>query len=146
MKDEEFIAIKNRVLLAIFVAIVFTIPLFIFMLNKFGNGGSAVINSINKKEEMVIFITSSKCKLCDEVNDYLKDKDVKFTTINIDHDDYYEMVLKKLDLSKENIVVPSLIYVEDGKLYSSMVDINDKEQIDSFIRFNIEKIRDEDRG
>ena len=47
--DQDFIALRNRIVLAVLVAIVFTIPLIIFIFNKFGNNSSLILNSLNKK-------------------------------------------------------------------------------------------------
>ena len=135
--DQDFIALRNRIVLAVLVAIVFTIPLIIFIFNKFGNNSSLILNSLNKKENLVLLVTKEECKSCEDSENLLKKQKVNYTLLNKDQETNYEKIIRKIGISDDDIIVPTIIYVEEGLLYSSLVTPTKKELI-SYIEINRE--------
>lgn len=133
--DQDFIALRNRIVLAVLVAIVFTIPLIIFIFNKFGNNSSLILNSLNKKENLVLLVTKEECKSCEDSENILKKQKVNYTLLNKDQETNYEKIIRKIGISDDDIIVPTIIYVEEGLLYSSLVTPTKKELI-SYIEIN----------
>lgn len=133
--DQDFIALRNRIVLAVLVAIVFTIPLIIFIFNKFGNNSSLILNSLNKKENLVLLVTKEQCKSCEDSENILKKQKVNYTLLNKDQETNYEKIIRKIGISDDDIIVPTIIYVEEGLLYSSLVTPTKKELI-SYIEIN----------
>lgn len=133
--DQDFIALRNRIVLAVLVAIVFTIPLIIFIFNKFGNNSSLILNSLNKKENLVLLVTKEECKSCEDSENILKKQKVNYTLLNKDQEINYEKIIRKIGISDDDIIVPTIIYVEEGLLYSSLVTPTKKELI-SYIEIN----------
>ncbi|MCI8568356.1 MAG: hypothetical protein HFJ11_00050 [Bacilli bacterium] len=133
--DQDFIALRNRIVLAVLVAIVFTIPLIIFIFNKFGNNSSLILNSLNKKENLVLLVTKEECKSCEDSENLLKKQKVNYTLLNKDQETNYEKIIRKIGISDDDIIVPTIIYVEEGLLYSSLVTPTKKELI-SYIEIN----------
>mgnify|MGYP001152816195 CR=1 FL=1 len=133
--DQDFIALRNRIVLAVLVAIVFTIPLIIFIFNKFGNNSSLILNSLNKKENLVLLVTKEECKSCEDSENLLKKQKVNYTLLNKDKETNYEKIIRKIGISDDDIIVPTIIYVEEGLLYSSLVTPTKKELI-SYIEIN----------
>lgn len=134
--DQDFIALRNRIVLAVLVAIVFTIPLIIFIFNKFGNNSSLILNSLNKKENLVLLVTKEECKSCEDSENLLKKQKVNYTLLNKDQETNYEKIIRKIGISDDDIIVPTIIYVEEGLLYSSLVTPTKKELI-SYIEINV---------
>ena len=133
--DQDFIALRNRIVLAVLVAIVFTIPLIIFIFNKFGNNSSLILNSLNKKENLVLLVTKEECKSCEDSENLLKKQKVNYTLLNKDQETNYEKIIRKIGISDDDIIVPTIMYVEEGLLYSSLVTPTKKELI-SYIEIN----------
>ena len=133
--DQDFIALRHRIVLAVLVAIVFTIPLIIFIFNKFGNNSSLILNSLNKKENLVLLVTKEECKSCEDSENLLKKQKVNYTLLNKDQETNYEKIIRKIGISDDDIIVPTIIYVEEGLLYSSLVTPTKKELI-SYIEIN----------
>lgn len=133
--DQDFIALRKRIVLAVLVAIVFTIPLIIFIFNKFGNNSSLILNSLNKKENLVLLVTKEECKSCEDSENLLKKQKVNYTLLNKDQETNYEKIIRKIGISDDDIIVPTIIYVEEGLLYSSLVTPTKKELI-SYIEIN----------
>lgn len=133
--DQDFIALRNRIVLAVLVAIVFTIPLIIFIFNKFGNNSSLILNSLNKKENLVLLVTKEECKSCEDSENLLKKQKVNYTLLNKDQETNYEKIIRKIGISDDDIIVPTIIYIEEGLLYSSLVTPTKKELI-SYIEIN----------
>ena len=130
MKDPEVIQLRNRFILGIIIIIIFLIPLLIFISNKSGASDSIIINKINNKEKLFIFITSNNCSNCKEIEKIIKNEKIDYIELNKDKIKNYNYILKKIDISEEEITIPSLIYEENGKNYAILTNIKEEELID----------------
>ena len=125
--DEEVTRMLKRLLFAVIIAIIFIIPVAIFVYNKFDNSTSDILAKM-KKEKVLIFINGYKCYKCREIKKVLDEYNIKYYEINKDlNNQNYKIILDKIKLSEEYAPAPSLILVEDGKL---SVNINDFNEID----------------
>ena len=64
MKDPEFIMLRNRVLIGIFISIIFIIPICFFIKNKLLVTESDLEKSIKNKEDILILFTEENCSKC----------------------------------------------------------------------------------
>lgn len=136
MRDPEFIQLRNRFLMALGIALIFTIPMILFVVNKFNEKPSKVIESINKKENIIVFVTEENCPSCLNSKNILKENNVSFYELNKDtNKNNYEVILRKISMSTSDITPPTLIYIEEGKLSSSLVNPNEKE-LKSYLDYN----------
>lgn len=136
MRDPEFIQLRNRFLMALAIALIFTIPMILFVVNRFNEKPSKVIESINKKENIIVLVTEENCPSCLNNKNILKDNNVPFYELNKDtNKNAYEVTLRKLSMSISDIKPPTLIYIEEGKLSSSLVNPNEKE-LKSYLDYN----------
>ena len=135
MKDEEFIKLKNNFFKSVFFVLLFIVPFTIALITKFGTNNTNIENKIRNKETMLILITEKKCNKCREIKDILKKQNVNYYEINIDKTTIndYQRILRKIKISENDIVIPTMIYVEDGNLKSSLVDIKNKNELLSYI-------------
>lgn len=135
MKDEEFIKLKNNFFKSVFFVLLFIVPFTIALITKFGTNNTNIENKIRNKETMLILITEKKCNKCREIKDILKKQNVNYYEINIDKTTIndYQRILRKIKISENDIVVPTMIYVEEGNLKSSLVDIKNKNELLSYI-------------
>ena len=135
MKDEEFIKLKNNFFKSVFFVLLFIVPFTIALITKFGTNNTNIENKIRNKETMLILITEKKCNKCREIKDILKKQNVNFYEINIDKTTIndYQRILRKIKISENDIVIPTMIYVEEGNLKSSLVDIKNKNELLSYI-------------
>ena len=65
----------------------------------------------------------------------MKDKEVPYYELNFDKTTIndYKRILRKVKISENDIVIPTLIYIQDGNLRSSLVNIKDKNELLSYI-------------
>ncbi len=133
--NEELIELRNRFLFGLGVALVFTIPMLFVFINKFGDKPSKVLEYINNDESMVLFIVEEDCKNCSKTENILKENSVPYTKINRDRESKYEEILKRINIPKSDIEAPSIIYLKDGELHSSLIKPENEELL-SFIDFN----------
>lgn len=136
MRDPEFIELRNKFLIGVVVAILFAIPVMIFVYKSFNVKESDVLTNIKKKEDMVIFLSSNTCDLCSGVEDILKEKNVSYLTLNIDKNVDYKEVMRRFHISEKVVEVPGIIKVEDGKMVSNMMRISDKNELNEFLDFH----------
>lgn len=132
MKDPEFIQLVKKVIFAVVIVLLFIIPIFFVIKNKFSDGNHNILNNIRNEKNMVLLITSEDCSNCKEIRKVLKNKNIKYTVLNKDTNRDYDEIIIKLETNKSGIKVPTLMNIEKGKLISYIVDI-DEEDLNNFI-------------
>lgn len=133
--DEELKHMRNRFFLGIVISIIFLIPLLIFVINKFGSDEKGIIKNINDKENMLLLIVEEKCKNCQSIKEVLKNNKVSYTLINKDRENDFPEVLRKIDMPEKDITPPTLIYIVEGRLYSSLVNPS-SDELEAYIDTN----------
>ena len=136
MNDPELIELRNKFLLGILVAVVFCVPIIVFMSKNMVTNDSDIYSYIKNKETFIIFVDEKRCSACDDVRDILDNKNVSYYEMNIDKTKDYLSILKRLNLSEEIVTTPGIIYVDEGKLYSYLFDIESDEQVNNYIELN----------
>lgn len=85
---------------------------------------------------MLIYLKDDSCtKQCDMIENIFKDKKISYFTIDIEHYTDYDELLKRLDIEERVIKVPSIIYIKKGQMVANMMDINQEDNLISFIDF-----------
>lgn len=132
MKDPEFIQLRNRFLFAILIAVIFSVPLIIFLSKNFSD--TNVLLRVRKKETFVILIENKKCRLCEKVADLLDDNSVDYVRLNRDKNKDYDKILKNLDLINKREEYPIVVYISDGKMVANLFNITGVKEVDEFIK------------
>lgn len=132
MKDPEFIELRNKFFLGVFIFLVFAIPIFFFLKNKILISDSSLLKSINKKNSVLILLTENKCNRCNKSKEVLNKVGINYYVLNKDKERDYNTIIYKLELDKD-IQIPSLIYVEEGKVYAYIDNIKSEKEITDFI-------------
>ena len=133
MKDEEIEDLKRRLIISLIIIVIFLIPFFIFIYNKSGATDSTILKKINKDKRLFILVRENKCNNCKELEELLKNKNVKYIVLNKDNVKNYNYILNKIDISPSDIITPTLLYIEDSKNYASLIEIKDINEADEFI-------------
>lgn len=135
MKDKEFVRLKKIFFKSSFFVIIFMVPFTIALITKFGYKTTNMEKSIRNKESLLILVTKKDCSRCKEIKEILKDKKVPYYELNFDKTTIndYQRILRKVKIGEHDIVIPTLIYMQDGNLKSSLVDIKDKNDLLSYI-------------
>ena len=133
MKDPEVVDLRNKFLISTLVIILFLIPTIFIFINKFGAGSPKIVKQINKKENLTVFITGPECDQCEEIETVLSTNKVKYYKLSISKSKEYDEFLKKLSISNNEVVIPTLMYITDGDLVATLVDIKDEEELNGFI-------------
>ncbi len=130
--DEETKEILKKILIGIIVSIIIFVPMVLFFKNRFMNNETEVLKRINKKDTFFVLIYDNDTKI-NELNDYFKNNRIEYTKLNKSIDSNYDTILRKLEVSKEDIKVPSLLLIEEGKLYSYLNNVKVNEELSLFI-------------
>ena len=67
------------------------------------------------------------------IESYLKNKNYVYEDLDSTDEARYKKVLYKLDISSDDIKEPTIIYVSEGKIYSSLVNVEDMENFETYI-------------
>lgn len=136
MRDPEFIELRNKFFLGIFIFLIFAIPIFFFIKNKLFISDSNITKAINNKNSMLILVVENKCNECKKNKNTLNDLNVNYYILNKDRERDYGTILKKLNLQEKEIIVPTLIYINEGNTYAYINNIKNGKEIREFIKEN----------
>lgn len=126
MKDLEFIELRNRFLLALLICVIFLVPFFLIFYRNITTENSKILKRINQEETFYIFLTKNNCKDCKEIEKKLQELSLDYLKSNQDKDKNYQKVLTKVEISNDDITLPTLFYIENGKLISILMDFDDE--------------------
>lgn len=134
MKDPEFIELRNKFLLGILISLIFLTPLFFFFYNHLIVKNSPIVERIQRSESFTLLIRDkdyyNRAKVVENI---LKEYAVDYEVCNLEKDSHYEEILQILKLSSSDIESPTLIYIEKGILISTLPNIQNKEDVLSFL-------------
>lgn len=135
MKNEEFRKLSKRFFISTFFVLLFIIPFTIALITKFGVNNTDIEKSIKNKETILLLITKKNCSRCIEIKNELEKNNRLYAELNIDKTTIndYQRILRRIKISENDVIAPTLIYIEDGELISSLVDIKEKNDLLSYI-------------
>ena len=131
--DVELINLFKRLGIGIVILLIFSIVVILLLANRFSPHSSKVIESVQNKESMYVLIDNNKCSTCKRIKEILKQENTSYYEINIDKDSHYKEFLKSISATENEVVVPTLMYIKEGNLDSTIVDIKDEELLKAFL-------------
>ena len=134
MKDPEFIQLKNRFLTGVFIVILFSVPLFIFMYKTYLS--SDAMTMISKDKTFVMLVVSNDCEKCDLVKDILKERNINVVKVNKDTNKDYDNIMLKMGITNKKEQFPIIVYVENGEMKANLLNVTTEKMIDEFIEFH----------
>ena len=131
--DEELISLFKRLKIGIVIILIFSVLFVVFIYNKFLPHTPEVINKINNKESLYVLVDNKSCTTCKRIKEILKENNISYYEINIDKDTHYKEFLKSLSITENEVVVPTIMYIENGMLDSTIVEVKDEEILKAFL-------------
>ena len=132
-KDKEYIELRNRFLVGLFIAFVFGAGLIMFFSNRLSIGGKGISSKIKQKETFVIYVESNKCDNCKDIKEILDDNSIEYESLDADTQEAKNF-FEKYKVVDDGHIVPAVIYVKKGKVYSSMYGITNLEEFNLFLK------------
>lgn len=133
--DEDLRNLLSKISFVIVIAIIFLIPFTYFLINKFGGKDSSIEKRINQKDNIILLVQDYSCLNCRSIKNTLNTNRISYDVLYT-NDKRFETILKKLDISKRDIVVPTIISVKEGKADTILVNIEKIDDLESFIEYN----------
>ena len=130
MDNEEFIELKNKALKALLITIIICIPLIFFFIIKYNTLNSSVYKSIKKKDTFIIYIYQEKDNSYNDIIKKLKAKKTKYYEYDINKHNDLELILRKIELTVDDVSDWCLIYIKNGKMVSNT---NNYDDLDGFL-------------
>ncbi|MBQ8131508.1 MAG: hypothetical protein IJ193_03365 [Bacilli bacterium] len=132
-KDKEFIELRNRFFIGLFIACIIGAVVILLFFQRF-TFGIGISSKMMQKQDFVIYIDSYDCgDSCDKVKKLLDQKNVKYESLKIDSQEA-DNLLEKYKITNTVEVVPAVIYIKDGKVYSSMFEVTNLEELELFLK------------
>lgn len=135
---------ENKKILGLAIAILIII-LGIFVIVKLLDGGfsggkvSTVKETLENKDTTVIFVENSdskKCKKCKEMKKFMDDQKIDYALYDVkEHNNTeYKEMLQSLSINPSDFNYPAVIYVKDGIMYSNIINVDNTDVIEQFIK------------
>ena len=114
--DDETKEILKKILLGIIISIIIFVPMVLFFKNRFTNVETEVLKKVNKKETFFVLVYNNNTNI-KELEEYFSSNRIEYSKLNNSTDYNYDTILRKIDVSKNDIKEPALLLIEEGKLY-----------------------------
>ena len=131
MKDPEFIELRNKFLLALLVALIFSVPIFFILKNNLVPNNS-IEDKIKNNKSIILYVVEDNCNNCNKIKKYLDKNKIKYNMLN-KNSNKYQRVMNIIGVNNENIISPAILYIEETKLNSYIVDIKSEKEVENFI-------------
>lgn len=127
--DEEIVMMKRNAAIGLIVSIIILVPIVCLVVS--------IYNRIDNEREVFnyILIRDNNCSLCDEVEGILNSNNISYKILDKSNSDYYNKLSKYSISSDIKFRGASLVYLENNKMKSYIVDSD----VDSSLKF-IERV------
>lgn len=133
MRDPEFVALRNKVLIGLIIFIVFLV-LIIMVLHRFlGNYSGKVYDDVVTGKTFVFLQVSKDCEMCESVEMVLDEHDIKYELLTMSPKDRHDDVYQRLGIDTKTIKSPGLFYIKKGEVVSYLSGIDNQNELDDFI-------------
>lgn len=127
--DEEIVMMKRNAIIGLIVSIIILVPIICLVVS--------IYNRIDNEREVFnyILIRDNNCALCDKVEGILNSNNISYKILDKSNSDYYNKLSKYGISSDIKFRGASLVYLENNKMKSYIVDSD----VDSSLKF-IERV------
>ena len=136
MKDDiELQELFKKIGIVIGIFLILTVLLVIMISSKYNNS-SKIIKEVNKEATFYVLVYDNSCKTSKRIIEMLKEEKINNYEMNTDKDGKYKSFLRSIDSSENDIAKPTLMYIKEGKLDSTIVSIKDEDILKAFLEKN----------
>lgn len=136
MKDDiELQELFKKMGIVIGIFLILT-ALLVIMISRKYNNSSKIIKEVNKEATFYVLVYDNSCKTCKRIIEMLKEEKINYYEMNTDKDGKYKSFLRSIDSSENDIAKPTLMYIKEGKLDSTIVSIKDEDILKAFLEKN----------
>lgn len=123
--DEEIVMMKRNAIIGLTLSIIILVPIICLVVS--------IYNRIDNEREVFnyILIRDNNCALCDKVEGILNSNNISYKILDKSNSDYYNKLSKYGISSDIKFRGASLVYLENNKMKSYIVDSN----VDSSLEF-----------
>jgi hypothetical protein len=110
--------------------------------NTYSIGDNIIIDEVNSiiknKDDKIIYVLNNKSNNSynKDILDYLSKNNISFSVydISVADKEEYSNLLSILSINREFFDVPAIIYIKDGFMFANIININDMNIVDRFIK------------
>lgn len=118
MKDPELVRLERGFIIGVFAAIVFAVPLIIFLMK--GSLRTNIYNDIENKKTFVLLIEKNECDECYYAKKILGDYNVNYKILNKDRNKDYKKIIKKIGVNNDRDYFPIIVDINDGVMKANL--------------------------
>ena len=136
IEDNELLDLLTKIILTASILIICVFFFTLILSRKNSINPSYLEDKINGKDDFVLLIRGKDCSRCKDIKNEFKKNGIRYYTLNVDKNKRSDIIIRKLDISKNDIVLPMVVNIKDGKPYSLIVDIKKMDDLNEFIGYN----------
>lgn len=136
MDDLELRELFKRLAIAILIILVFATLTTIIIYRNVSSASSSIDSILSKNEDTLLLVREQKCSNCKKITNYLNKNNIKYQVLNIDKEKYLDSTYKKLNITAQDIIPPSIIYIKEKEVYSILIDITEEEKLKEYLKNN----------
>ena len=136
MEDLPLKEFAKNLLIWLVVFVVFGSLFVIILVNKFGSRDITINQKIDKKDSLIVLVVSNDTKNKRDIESVLKENNISYEVVNRDKERYFEDFLQKLNLEEQDIIPPTILYIEKQEVNAMLIEVKELDELNSFIEYN----------
>lgn len=136
MEDTDLKEFLTKIGIWVFIVVVFGGLMTLILINKFGVKEIDINKEIDKKNDLLVLVVNEKIKKINNYKEVLNESELNYKIVYKDRERYFDDFLRKVDLEETDIIEPTIIYIEKGKVSAILVDIKKSDELEEFLEYN----------
>lgn len=136
MEDTDLKEFATKIGIWVFVVVVFGGLMTIILINKFGVKEIDINKEIDKKSDLLVLVVNEKTKKINDYKEVLNKSGMTYKIVYSDRERYFDDFLRKVDLEETDIIEPTIIYIEEGKVTAILEDLKKTGELETFLEYN----------
>lgn len=136
MEDTDLKEFATKIGIWVFIVVVFGGLMTLILINKFGVKEIDINKEIDKKNDLLVLVVNEKTKKINNYKEVLNNSGMNYKMVYSDRERYFDDFLRKVDLESTDIIEPTIIYIEKGKVSAILGDLKKTDELETFLEYN----------
>ena len=136
MEDTDLKEFLTKIGIWVFIVVVFGGLMTLILINKFGVKEIDINKEIDKKNNLLVLVVNEKTKKINNYKEVLNNSGMNYKIVYKDRERYFDDFLRKVDLEETDIIEPTIIYIEKGKVSAILGDLKKTDELKTFLEYN----------
>lgn len=136
MEDTDLKEFLTKIGVWVFIVVVFGGLMTLILINKFGVKEIDINKEIDKKSDLLVLVVNEKTKKINDYKEVLNNSGMTYKIVYSDRERYFDDFLRKVDLEETDIIEPTIIYIEEGRVTAILENLKKTGELEAFLEYN----------